>query len=153
MAASHVQVSPDSTGKDVDADALTSTESGTPTVYRQVMVVADPVAYANKASVSAAGALKVAGEAPGTGTKTSVAAAVTSTTLLAANLLRKQAVFMNDSTANLFLDLAGGTASTASYSVKVPAGGYYEIPWPVYTGLVTGIWDAAAGSAQITELS
>ena len=32
MAASHVQVQPDSTGKDIDADAITSTESGAPTV-------------------------------------------------------------------------------------------------------------------------
>lgn len=55
MAASHVQVAPDSTGKDVDADSLTSSEAGTPTVYRQNMVIADPTTYANKAIVDSLG--------------------------------------------------------------------------------------------------
>jgi hypothetical protein len=60
VAASHVQVQPDSTGKDVDADAVVSTESGTPTVYRQDMVVADPLIYANKTRVFAPGQQRVA---------------------------------------------------------------------------------------------
>lgn len=60
MPASHIQVQPDGTGKDVDADAVTSTEGGTPTVYRQDIVVADPVSYASKARVFAPGQLRVA---------------------------------------------------------------------------------------------
>ena len=59
MAASHIQVAPDSTGKDVDADSITSSESGTPTVYRQNVILSDPTTYANKAGVTAAGAVKV----------------------------------------------------------------------------------------------
>jgi hypothetical protein len=55
VAAGHVQVAVDGAGKDVDADSLTSTEAGTPTVYRQNVVVADPTTYANKMGVSAAG--------------------------------------------------------------------------------------------------
>lgn len=55
MPASHVQVAPDSTGKDIDADSVTSTEAGTPTVYRQDIVIADPVTYANKAHVGPGG--------------------------------------------------------------------------------------------------
>jgi hypothetical protein len=55
MTQSHVQVAPDSTGKDIDADAVTSTESGNPTVYRQDVVIADPTNYANKAVVSTTG--------------------------------------------------------------------------------------------------
>lgn len=55
MAASHVQVAPDSTGKDVDAQSLTSTESGTPTVYRQTATIGDPTTYGNLVSVSAKG--------------------------------------------------------------------------------------------------
>jgi hypothetical protein len=50
-ASSHVQVAPDSTGKDVDADSIVSTESGTPTVYRQNVIWADPTTYAAKAAV------------------------------------------------------------------------------------------------------
>jgi hypothetical protein len=55
MPAGHVQVAPDSTGKDIDADALTSTESGTPTVYRQNVVLGDPTAYGGKARVGTGG--------------------------------------------------------------------------------------------------
>jgi len=55
VAAGHVQVAVDGAGKDVDADSITSTEAGTPTVYRQNVVVADPTTYANKMGVSAAG--------------------------------------------------------------------------------------------------
>ncbi len=59
MAAGHIQVQPDGTGKDVDADSVTSTEGGTPTVYRQDVVVADPAAYTAKARVFAPGQLRV----------------------------------------------------------------------------------------------
>lgn len=55
MSSSHVQVSPDGSGKDIDTDALVSTETGNPTVYRQDIVVADPNNYGNKASVSSGG--------------------------------------------------------------------------------------------------
>lgn len=60
MPASHVQVAPDGTGKDIDADAVTSTEGGTPTVYRQDVIAADPVTYGSKARVFAPGQLRVA---------------------------------------------------------------------------------------------
>lgn len=59
MGASHVQVAPDGSGKDIDTDAVTSTESGNPTVYRQDIVVADPITYNNKAGVTPEGYLQV----------------------------------------------------------------------------------------------
>jgi hypothetical protein len=106
-----------------------------------------------EASVSATGAQKVAGEAPATGTITSVAAAVTSTTILASNVLRKGASVFNDSTANLYLGLTASAVSLTAYTVKVPAGALFEVNWPVYTGQMTGIWDAAVGNARVTELT
>lgn len=60
MPASHVQVQPDGTGKDIDADSVTSTEAGTPTVYRQNIIAADPVTYASKVRVFAPGEQRVA---------------------------------------------------------------------------------------------
>jgi hypothetical protein len=283
MAASHVQVQPDSTGKDVDADALTSTEAGTPTVYRQNMVISDPVTYANKARVGTSGGLAIrsalitlqtlnvtaatpvtgtgldvseAGAAtfiikntvaataytgipvivfeqsddnvswaslqvtspfgvtssqppiatgaanaeqmfdcaiegvnwirvrvvtaqtangmtvitqPGTGffspsvsavapppsvgTLTNVAGSASSVTLLSANANRKQAIFFNDSSANLYLGFTASTVSVTSFSVKIAPGAFFETPWPVYTGQVNGIWDAAAGTVRVTELT
>jgi len=52
MGAGHVQVAPDSTGKDVDADSVVSTEAGTPTVYRQNVILSDPTTYGAKAAVT-----------------------------------------------------------------------------------------------------
>ena len=57
--AGHVQVSPDSTGKDIDAQVLTSAETGQPTVYRQTITVGDPVSYSSVAGVTAEGYLQV----------------------------------------------------------------------------------------------
>lgn len=63
MPASHIQVAPDGSGKDVDADSVTSTEGGTPTVYRQDVVAADPVTYGSKVRVFAPGEQRVAMDA------------------------------------------------------------------------------------------
>ena len=98
-----------------------------------------------KAAVSAAGAVSV-GPAPGTSALTSVAAAVTSTVILAANASRKQVLVFNDSSANLYLGLTSSAVSVTSYTVKISPGGYYEVPWPVWTGQLTGLWDAALRS-------
>jgi hypothetical protein len=63
MPPSHVQVQPDGTGKDIDADSIVSTEAGTPVVYRQDVVAADPVTYASKTRVFAPGEQRVHMEA------------------------------------------------------------------------------------------
>ena len=89
----------------------------------------------------------------GTSTITSVSGAVTSTQLLASNTSRKNAAFYNDSTAILYLKL-GTTASTTSYTVQIPASGYYELPvGKIYTGEIDGIWSGAVGAVRITELT
>ena len=90
---------------------------------------------------------------PGTSSVTSVAATVASTTLLSANTNRRGAMVFNDSaSAVLYLKL-GTSASTTSYTVQIPPNNYYELPSPVYTGTIDGIWDAAVGDARITELT
>lgn len=63
MSSGHVQVAPDGSGKDIDADAVVSTESGNPTVYRQDVVVADPTNYNNKVVVDLMGQLSMRNEA------------------------------------------------------------------------------------------
>lgn len=87
----------------------------------------------------------------GTGTKSNVSGAATSTTILAANTSRKRWSVYNDSAAILYLDTTGGTASATSYVVQVPPGGYFEGPLPVNTGLITGIWASATGTARVVE--
>jgi hypothetical protein len=82
---------------------------------------------------------------------TTVTAATATTTLLAANTARAGGSFYNDSTAVLYLKRGAG-ATTTSYTVKVLAGGFYELPGPrVYRGIVTGVWASATGSLYVTE--
>lgn len=89
--------------------------------------------------------------ASGTSSTTSVAASAASTTLLASNTARLGATIVNDGNRNLFVKF-GTTASATSFTVKIPANGYYEVPFN-YTGRIDGIWDVANGSARMTELS
>lgn len=87
-----------------------------------------------------------------TATLTQVAQNAASTTILAANANRLGAMIQNRTTTRLFLAFAA-TASATAYTTRVPAGGYYEVPFS-YTGIITGIWAAAgAGDAQVTELT
>jgi hypothetical protein len=59
----------------------------------------------------------------------------------------------NDSTSILYLKF-GSTASATSATVKLVADAYYELPDdPVYTGIITGIWVSATGSARVTEIT
>jgi hypothetical protein len=90
-------------------------------------------------------------DVPATGTSTNVASSASSVTLLAANTSRFGAMIFNDSTAVLYVKL-GATASATSYTVKMDAGDYFEVPYE-YTGIIDGIWASATGSARITEVT
>lgn len=88
----------------------------------------------------------------GSGTKANVSGSASSVTILAANVGRTGATIWNDSTAILYLDLTGGTATSTSCSVKLVADAYFEVPFH-HSGLITGIWASATGSARVTEYS
>lgn len=81
-----------------------------------------------------------------------VASATTLTSLLAENTNRAQWCVFNDSTAVLYLKY-GATVSSTDYTVKIAAGGFYEAPFPCYTGAVAGVWASANGYAYVTEVS
>jgi hypothetical protein len=87
---------------------------------------------------------------------TSVVGSLSSTMLLAANSDRKMAMVVNESSdnaANLYLKF-GTTASTSSYTILIPPGGYYEFPVPIWPGQVDGIWStSASATARLTELT
>lgn len=72
--------------------------------------------------------------------------------LLLANTKRKGVWFYNDSTADLYLKM-GANASTTSFSYKIPAGGFFEMPTsPTYQGQIDGVWSAdSTGAVRITE--
>jgi hypothetical protein len=85
-------------------------------------------------------------------TVTAVAASATAVTLFAAaGQVSRREVF-NDSAVTLYLKY-GSAAATNSFTTKVGPQTLYEFPGPIYTGLVTGLWDSATGSAYCTEVS
>lgn len=85
---------------------------------------------------------------------TSVASTASSTTILAANANRIGAMVHNTDANALFLKFGATATATTSFTVKIPADGYYEFPHPVYRGIVDGIWASnGAGDAVVTELT
>lgn len=107
--------------------------------------IAAAVGKANPMPISGSGTVATA-------TISRVAASATSVTLLAANENRRRVILYNESTADLYVKF-GATASATSYTTKLGPGDTYESPtdW-VYTGVIDGIWSAATGTAQITEM-
>ena len=85
------------------------------------------------------------------GVLTVVSSSVSSVQILAANTSRKGVIIFNNSTQALCIKY-GSTASSNSFTVQLAASGYWEMPWPIYTGVIDGIWAGVNGNAQITEL-
>ncbi len=85
--------------------------------------------------------------------RSSVTQSSTNVTLQAANTARRMWLCYNRPTqnANLFLKW-GATASTSDFDVMLAANAYFEMPRPVYTGRIDGIWDSTGvGFARISE--
>lgn len=86
-----------------------------------------------------------------TATLSNVSGSATSVTLLASNTSRKGVTIYNDSSAILYVKF-GASASTTSFTIKMAADTYYEVPFG-YTGIIAGIWASATGSARVTEMT
>lgn len=83
---------------------------------------------------------------------TSVAASATSVQILHSHSGRRGAILVNGSDKAVYVKF-GNTASTTSYTYKMLAGATLELPEPVYTGKIDGIWESGAtGSMYITDL-
>ncbi len=80
-----------------------------------------------------------------------VASSASSVGLFAASAGAYHRFVFNDSSAILYLKY-GTTASTTSYTVQIPAGGFYEFPRPIYDGPIAGVWASANGFARTTEV-
>lgn len=88
-----------------------------------------------------------------TSTQTSVASSITVVTILASNINRLGATVYNEGGSDMRLHL-GASASATVYTLVLPAGGYYEVPFN-YTGIITGLWTtaSAANNARVVELT
>lgn len=85
------------------------------------------------------------------GTVSSVSSSASNQTLLASNTDRRGAAIYNASTSVLYVKF-GATASTSSFTIKMSADSYYEVPFG-YTGRIDGIWASANGAALVTEFT
>src|SRR5260221_13193961 len=138
-------------------DASASSDAGTFTLMALMKRLLGKLLLGEQTMAASVGVAIASDQTPqtsATATRSNVAGAASDTSLLASNAARKGALFFNDSTAILYLAYGAAAASLTSYTVQVPAQGFFEIPpQPVYTGAIRGIWSAANGNVRITELS
>lgn len=73
--------------------------------------------------------------------------------LLPQNLARKGLIIVNVSTANMFIKYGAGVDTNYKYTVKIVGEQYWEMPYPIYTGLISAIWRQPSGFfISVTEL-
>jgi len=85
-----------------------------------------------------------------TSTGSNVNSSATSVTILASNTSRRAASIFNHSTQDLYIK-EGTTASATDFLTIIPPNSLYELPSPMYTGKIDGIWTAANGAARVVE--
>jgi hypothetical protein len=83
-----------------------------------------------------------------------VAGSAASVVLAPANPARRGLSIFNENAAAVTLNVCfGPVASATLYTVTLVGGALYELQGPpYYRGVVSGIWSAASGAAQVTEL-
>lgn len=85
------------------------------------------------------------------GSVVTVVASTVGTVTLAASQTKRVSLSLYNASANpLFMKL-GASATTASYTLMMVGSGYYELPRPIYNGIITGIWQTANGNCYVTE--
>jgi hypothetical protein len=140
----------------VDNAALSVTGGGVEASAIRVTVASDSTGVLsvddNGSSLTVDGTVTATQGVASTATLANVSSSATSVTLAASNGSRKALTIHNDSSAVLYVKF-GTTASTSSFTVKMAAGDYYEVPAPVYTGRIDGIWASADGAARTTEMT
>ena len=90
------------------------------------------------------------GEKATNAVSSSVPATIEPILILSGNSERKGAILVNDSSNSLFLKF-GIAGSVTDYSTKLYKRAYYEVPIPIFTGPLYGVWDGVDGSVKLTE--
>lgn len=142
----------DSPDKLIDNESLVV---GSDTVYRQRTQISGTGA-SDIAPVDSTRGVKVDPvERVGSATVSNVSNNGSGVTVVSSNASRQGLWVYNDSGQDLYLKM-GSSASSTDFSVKVDAGGFWEMPVrPIYTGEVSGIWESTAtpeGDARVTEV-
>ncbi len=90
---------------------------------------------------------------PSVGTTTTIPSTIAPVVFLAANPNRLGATINNHSPNTFLYVKFGGGVGVASYSVRIGPHSYFELPFPAYTGVIEGVWNAVGGYATVTELT
>jgi hypothetical protein len=85
-------------------------------------------------------------------TLANVSSSATNVTLIASNAARRGGILFNDSTSICYVKF-GATATSSSFTYEMSAGGTLELPTPIYTGIIDGIWASANGAMRVTEIA
>lgn len=144
-----------SSGTQYTDGATAATPTGTAVNWndagtQRTVSAAKPLPVSTAPLTSALDTVAVVQDSNSTAALSQVTSTTSSQVILAANTSRKEAVIFNNSTANLYLAFTG-TASTSAFTVKLATNTAYALPMPLYKGVISGIWDAANGTAQVTE--
>lgn len=99
--------------------------------------------------VSGTGTFTTKETQPDTPTLANVTMTGSSVTLQASNTARRNLMIFNDSGVTVYVKL-GSSASSTSFTVKMVDQAYYELPNPVYTGIVSAL--GTSGDVRVTEV-
>lgn len=122
--------------------SLASIDSKLNTLGQKAMTGSVPVTIASDQTPLVAGSAAI----------TTVSVTAASTLLLAANPARKGASFYNDGGAVVYLKL-GTAASTSSFTVRLLNNDFYELSYPLYTGIIHAIAGSGSRDIRVTELT
>lgn len=76
----------------------------------------------------------------------------TASTIAAANTNRRGLIIFNEGASQDVFIKYGTGATTTSYAFKIiKAGGYWEMPQPIYTGAITAVVATGSTELQVTE--
>ena len=128
------------TAANQQTDALTDTE------LRASPVVVD---LGSNNDVTITGTVTTQEIRPATPAVANVTMTGSSVTLQALNNDRKGLYIFNDSGVTVYVK-CGTSASATSFTIKMVDQSYYELPQPIYTGLVTAL--GASGEVRVTEI-
>jgi hypothetical protein len=122
------------------ADTIKS--SANPSLHGLVVLNPDGTSVASSSSTSSSTSTSA----------TSVSVTDSNTTILATNTSRKMASIYNEGAETAYVKL-GASATTSSYTIPIVSSGYYELPKPIYTGVIDAITASGTATLRITEFT
>ena len=120
------------------------------TAWQYVKIDVGPAGTTRPISYAGGTGVPVQAIRPASNFGTRIAGTVGNVILLDANPNRIGATLYLESGSALFLKL-GSSAGTFDYTVQMIGSAYYEVPYG-YSGTISGIWQFAGGSVQVTEV-